>query len=175
MRRLFAGASKDGSDASVCCRCAAQEIVTGRAQADDVDAVAGVQSPPLTRRQASSDWRISVTGRRALMRAGMAVSAAIARTVRGTTASSCQTGGFAVESPTALSRAMPAGMPRMAPARAGSTCAAERPALTCWGVAPSARASADECLASRAVAQVMKIALTAACGERDRYQQQHPV
>ena len=50
----------------------------------------------------------------------------------------------------------------MAPTSAGSTCAAESPALTCCGVAPRARASADECLASSAVAQVMKIALTAA-------------
>ena len=50
----------------------------------------------------------------------------------------------------------------MAPASAGSTCAAESPALTCCGVAPSARASAEERLASSAVAQVMKIALTAA-------------
>ena len=50
----------------------------------------------------------------------------------------------------------------MAPASAGSTCAAESPALTCCGVAPSARASADECRSSSTVAQVMKIALTAA-------------
>jgi hypothetical protein len=53
-------------------------------------------------------------------------------------------------------------MPSTAPVNAGSTCAAESPALTSRGVAPSARASANECLASSAVAHVMKIAFTAA-------------
>ncbi len=53
-------------------------------------------------------------------------------------------------------------MARMAPASAGSSCAADSPAVTCWGVAPSARVSVHEYLASSAVAQVMKIALTAA-------------
>src|SRR5260221_4544033 len=56
----------------------------------------------------------------------------------------------------------PSGMARMAPASAGSSCAADSPAVTCWGVAPSARVSVHEYLASSAVAQVMKIALTAA-------------
>src|SRR5262245_42030137 len=106
---------------------------------------------------------MSAVGRRAPRRAGIAVRTAITRTVPGTTASSCQSGGAIVSALlTAGKSAMPPGMPRAAPASAGSTCAAESPALTCCGVAPSARANADECLASSAVAQVMKIALTAA-------------
>lgn len=76
--------------------------------------------------------------RRALMRAGMAVRPATTRIVLGTTASSCQSGGIVVESgSTAAISASPPGMPRMVPASAGSTCAAERPALTCCGVARS--------------------------------------
>jgi hypothetical protein len=53
-------------------------------------------------------------------------------------------------------------MPTITPGSAGSISDADSPALTYRGVAPSARASADECLASSAVAQVMKIAFTAA-------------
>jgi pimeloyl-ACP methyl ester carboxylesterase len=53
-------------------------------------------------------------------------------------------------------------MPRVAPASAGSTCAAESPTLARCGVAPSVPVRADECLASSAVAQETKIALTVA-------------
>jgi hypothetical protein len=97
----------------------------------------------------------------------MEVRPATTSTVPGTTASICQRGGAVVESGSATATSSrPPGMPRMAPTSAGRICAAESPALTCWGVAPSARASADECLASSAVAQAMKIALTAARARR---------
>src|SRR5271155_5303333 len=53
-------------------------------------------------------------------------------------------------------------MPTMVLGSAGSNCAADRPALTWRGVAPNACASADDCLASTTVAQVMKVVLAAA-------------
>jgi hypothetical protein len=53
-------------------------------------------------------------------------------------------------------------MPTMVPGSAGSNCAADRPTLTCRGVAPNACASADDCLAPTTVAQVMKVVLAAA-------------
>jgi hypothetical protein len=93
----------------------------------------------------------------------MSVIPTINTTVAGTTASSCQSGGIVTESgSTALISAMPPGMPSVAPASTGSTCAAESPTLARCGVAPSVRVRADECLASSAVAQETKIALTVA-------------
>ncbi len=62
----------------------------------------------------------------------------------------------------AVNSPMPSGMPRMAPGSAGSTCAAARPAVSCRGVTPSARASAEVCLASSTVAQVVTMALSTA-------------
>src|SRR5260370_29946355 len=56
----------------------------------------------------------------------------------------------------------PSGMARMAPASAGSSFGADIPAVACWGVAPSARVSVHEYLASSAVAQGVESALTAA-------------
>ena len=94
--------------------------------------------------QASSDCRISATGRRAPIRAGIAVSPATTSRVASTTASSCQAGGMGSACPllTAASSPMASGMPRMAPGNAGSNCVADSPAVTCWGLAPSARDSA---------------------------------
>ena len=83
--------------------------------------------------------------------------------MHGTTASSCQSGGDPVA--VGVDRGEQRDASRDAEDGAGergSTCAAESPALTCCGVAPSARASAEECLASSAVAHVMKTVLTAA-------------
>ena len=57
---------------------------------------------------------------------------------------------------------MPSGIPMMAPGRAGSSAAIERPAVTCPAVAPSARSKAEENLPSAAVAQPMKVVFTAA-------------
>ena len=45
---------------------------------------------------------------------------------------------------------------------AGNICTATNPVVACRRVAPSARMSADECLASSTVAQAMKTAFTAA-------------
>jgi hypothetical protein len=67
--------------------------------------------------------------------------------VTGTTASNCQSGGPVTPSPPppeAAKSARPPAIPSTAPTSAGRTCASESPVLTCWGVAPSARASADE-------------------------------
>ena len=66
------------------------------------------------------------------MRAGMVVSAATTSTVPATTASSCQYVG-SPRRRSAAQRASPPATPRTAPANAGSTCAAERPALTSPG------------------------------------------
>ena len=84
------------------------------------------------------------------MRAGMAVSAATTTMVTGTTASSCQSGGLAASSPVGGGGEERRGRRRCratAPASAGSTSAAESAVPTCCGVAPRARASAEECLA----------------------------
>ena len=63
----------------------------------------------------------------------------------------------------AANRAAPPGnTPTMAPTRAGSTWAAASAVPTSPGVAPRARASAEEARLSTTVAQVMKTALTAA-------------
>ncbi len=62
----------------------------------------------------------------------------------------------------ALNSKMPSGTPSRAPTSAGSACAAASPPLTCCGVAPSARASADERRASSTVAQAVNTALSTA-------------
>jgi hypothetical protein len=93
----------------------------------------------------------------------MVVGPATTTTVPSTTAISHQSDAIVlVDGVTASNSAMPPRMPRTAPTRAGRTCVAESPAATSCGVAPKARASADECRASSTIAQVMKIALTAA-------------
>jgi hypothetical protein len=62
------------------------------------------------------------------MRAGIAVRAATKQTVPGTTVSNCQSGGTGVASgSTAEISAMTPGIPRRAPASAGSISAAESP------------------------------------------------
>lgn len=96
--------------------------------------------------QASSDCRISAAGRRAAIRAGIAVSPAITSRVTSATASNCQAGGMGRGCPllTAASIPMASGMPRMAPGNAGSNCAADSPVVTCCGVAPSARDGAEQ-------------------------------
>ena len=83
-------------------------------------------------------------------------------TVPITTAISHQIGGVVITEPDFCCRAStspkPPGMPSRAPISVGSTCAPDRPALTCPGVAPSARATADERRASTTIAQVIKSA-----------------
>jgi YVTN family beta-propeller protein len=105
------------------------------------------------------------TDRRAPMRAGTAVSTATTTTVPITTATSHQIGGVVTTEPalcrTAFTSPKPPGMPSRAPISAGSTCAPDSPALTCPGVAPSARATAEERRASTTIAQVIRSALTA--------------
>ena len=84
-------------------------------------------------------------GWRAPIRAGIAVSPATAARVPSTAASQPpgRRDGHTLPAPFATANSpMPSGMPRRAPGSAGSTCAADSPALTCCGVAPRARASA---------------------------------
>jgi len=109
---------------------------------------ARIDRSPSSGHQANSAWSVSAVGRRSPSRAGIAVSTPTARAVPTSTASSSHSDGAgnASASPAVFFKtAMPPGMPRAAPARAGSTCAAESPALTWRGVAPRARASAEEC------------------------------
>jgi O-acetylserine/cysteine efflux transporter len=115
--------------------------------------------------QASSDCSSSAGGRRPPILAGIAVSPATTISVPTSTATSHHSGGIGtVAGPrsTAKYSPMPAGMPTIAAGRAGSNWASDSPVATCAGVAPRARARADEYLESTAVAQVVKITLTAA-------------
>ncbi len=72
---------------------------------------------------------MAAAGRRAPMRAGIAVSPATATRVPSIAVASHHTGGMVstrVPAPCAAANsAMPSGMPRRAPGSAGSTCAAD--------------------------------------------------